>query len=843
MNRTSIRFSCKISQALLLTAAILGLGAVFPCLADTPVADGKKLDFSDGGIWIGPEASNQEVLAARELQTYLYSIARKKLAIRELDNGQSDGRPAIIVGTVKSLPKIAAGHLEQVARLAMGTEEAFDLHIGAQGGTATALILANEPIGALYGAYTFLEKLGIGFYLGGDVYPGDHVSLQVPEMDEFWNPALPIRGCVIWYNFLNGPMTWDLEDYKYFFDQMVKMKANLVSFPEYGYGLTNYESGGNLVPGVPFHTSENYGWGTVRGMKTGEFGFGTGQFFTALVFGSKATTDAKNAQDAIRRSQELFAQAVRYAKRRGIKVCLGFQLDSVPDDAHIKDVDSRLRVLVSKYPSIDYIWFWQCEAGSMESNVFPAGTALPDSVQRLIPQFDYLPDRKRFKKKNRAVEGARMAIYIQKAYDSLKAITPQKRVVISGWGGDKWMFFSDLFLGLDRILPKDVIFSALDNIDPSWEPNVSKFYGELPDDRERWAIPWWESDGGGTRHDQFMPQCNVKPFSVLLPDVTRKGCKGVLGIHWRTRAVEEVARYMVDFAWNPAKTNYEAFYADFARRCFGAADALKMSKMLMELESLGPRWTGGAGQEECQPFTWMSRSQVPKKENLKTLARIRSQLQAIAERDRREGKTQYLDRVERLIVTIDWVTLYDEAAMQILEAQKKSKTDKPAAAEMLSKAPLGKAMQAFTRLLYTQSDWGALATVKVKSYASFEQIYRQCSGGPMPGAGDADLPVQVAFKLPSKIAAQGEPLPVEIVVVGGKAVESVRLYYRALGKGEFVAMPMKLDLWNAYWADIPASAVNEMGLEYYIELKGVGNQEIRVPKGLPSIAVTVVKSE
>ena len=34
-------------------------------------------------------------------------------------------------------------------------------------------------------------------------------------MDEFWNPALPIRGCVIWYNFLNGPMTWDLEDYKY----------------------------------------------------------------------------------------------------------------------------------------------------------------------------------------------------------------------------------------------------------------------------------------------------------------------------------------------------------------------------------------------------------------------------------------------------------------------------------------------------------------------------------------------------------------------------------------------------------------------------------------------------
>ena len=93
-----------------------------------------------------------------------------------------------------------------------------------------------------------------------------------------------------------------------------------------------------------------------------------------------------------------------------------------------------------------------------------------------------------------------------------------------------------------RVLPKDIVFSALDNIDPSWEPNVSQFYGKLPADRERWAIPWWESDGGGSRHDQFMPQCNVKPFSVLLPDVIKKGCKGVLGIHWRSRGVEDVAR-------------------------------------------------------------------------------------------------------------------------------------------------------------------------------------------------------------------------------------------------------------------------------------------------------------
>ena len=93
-------------------------------------AGGKKLDFSDGGIWIGPKASKLEVQAAKELQTFLYSISQKKLAVRELANGQTDGRPAIIVGTVKSLSELTGGFPEQVARLKKGSNEAFDLHIG-----------------------------------------------------------------------------------------------------------------------------------------------------------------------------------------------------------------------------------------------------------------------------------------------------------------------------------------------------------------------------------------------------------------------------------------------------------------------------------------------------------------------------------------------------------------------------------------------------------------------------------------------------------------------------------------------------------------------------------------
>ena len=163
---------------------------------------------------------------------------------------------------------------------------------------------------------------------------------------------------------------------------------------------------------------------------------------------------------------------------------------------------------------------------------------------------------------------------------------------------------------------------------------------------------------------------------------------------------------------------------------------------------------------------------------------------------------------------------------------------------MLSKAPLGKAMQTFTRLLYTQSDWGALATVNVKSYASFEQIHKQYSDAPVPGAGiTADLPLQAAFKEPNKIATQGEPFPVQIVVVGGKAVESVTLYHRTLGEGQFIALPMMRGFENVYRAMIPGPSVTEKGLEYYIEAGDGSKKLMRVPKGTPSVAVTVMKLE
>ena len=136
------------------------------------------------------------------------------------------------------------------------------------------------------------------------------------------------------------------------------------------------------------------------------------------------------------------------------------------------------------------------------------------------------------------------------------------------------------------------------------------------------------SDGGGTRRDQWGPQCNVLPYTALCRDALTKRCQGLLSIHWRTRDVEEVAAYMARFAWDPSLT-YEGFYDDFARRCYGPEWATEMSAIHRELEALGPRYTGALGQAECVSFEWFSGGQLPTRRKLRKLAELRHRLELV----------------------------------------------------------------------------------------------------------------------------------------------------------------------------------------------------------------------
>ncbi len=827
--------------------------------AEVNQAAGGRGAFAAAAIVPGDKATDLEKLAAREVQRYLYRISGTLLPLAA-SKGQPQ-RPLIVLGTRESnklVAQWAAGGSIAAGQEVLG-DQGFAVKALEVEGRRVVVIAAATPVGVLYGAYTFLEQMGVGFYLGGDTLPGHNLPLDVPaSLNIQQKPVFAVRGSLPWYNFLNSPTTWDLDDFKYFFDQMGKMKNNFVGFHTYdSEPFAPYEDNGKLVYAEPLVTSLNYGWGAVRGLRTDQFGFSTGDYFDQEALGSRAITESKGRDDAIRRAQALLAAGLHYGKSRGVRVCMGFEVTGDPTQpASQAGLEARLRELVRAYPMLDYVWLWQSESLGMGADLPARDSPLDVLVRKERRHFEYLKDPRR------VAEAVRVSEYVRLGHSILRRIAPQMRLIVSGWGGDRWMGFNQFYEGLDKTLPPDVIFAALDNIDPGAEPNVGAVYGKVSPRRERWPIPWYESDGGGTRRDQFGPQCNAKPFTALCRDAQAKGCQGLLAIHWRSRDVEEVAAYCAQFAWEP-KLAYEDFYRRFAAKCFGRELAEEMGAILRQLEALGPRWTGGGGQVECGYFGWFEGNQLPKEDNLKALAHLRERLIAIRSQMESGNKREGLERINHLVATIDFVAHFDAAALKlypggtvpklIAEAEAlKRQGDAPGAAkkarealDVLESCELGSAMRAFARKMTTRGEFGALATINVKAYASYLKLEEQIrallpAGSEKPAAAAATKPtaaepLHVVVKTPPSIVPQGRPIVVRAAVIAPSGTAQVRLGYRKPGEKDFRFLPMKAVFRKTYEGVIPGVAVAKDGIEFFIEAKDTAGNVARAPQGFPAV--------
>ena len=627
----------------------------------------------------------------------------------------------------------------------------------------TVTIAGAEPIGVLYGVYGYLEALGFGFFIGGDVIPRrDGFEWRAVELRAA--PVFEIRGSLVWPNFLNSPGTWDLPDYQVFFDQMVKMKNNVVHIPAYGTPFEAHPPDGTAVDyvdssgrparadpnawsgGEPLPDSLNYGWGTptmawgrAKGFECADFGYGTGDWFETAVYGSSATVEGKDREEKIVGAQKTFAEALIYANRRGLKTVLGIEVHGNPFDSdRRRELEARIKHVLSVYPTLDYLAIWQAEARSwwcpseQEVRDWHATPAFAEEYRRDSRHFAYLgrPDL--------IAEAVRMGVYVKLAREIVAKERPAMRLLVCGWGGDRWMRFTDFYPGFDKTLPADVIFSALDNIDPSAEPCISRVYGEVSKERERWPVPWFESDGGGSRRDQWGPQTNTHLFSDFCRDAHGKGCQGLVGIHWRTRDLEEVLAYCARYAWD-SNVTFEGFYDDYARRAYGPAHAEELARALRELEHMGPRWTGSWGQPECATFEWIARDSKPNWMHISRLAQIRKRLSEILAELETAGDPLGQDRLRWLILTIDWLTKYDEAALLLqpggaFDFFHRNRVERFAPGvgnedleesswELLRELPIGDAMLAFARKVSSRGELGALATINVKAYSTLTDLY------------------------------------------------------------------------------------------------------------------------
>ncbi len=644
-----------------------------------------------------------------------------------------------------------------------------------------------SPAATLWAAYALIESWGLGFYLGGDAVPKRDPNFTVEPIQATYAPVLAIRGNLPWFNFLNSPTTWNPQDYKTFFSQMAKQKANFIGFHAYdhepfgGYNITRAKAkmGGPLMTTISAHR-----WWSPHAMSTKDFLFGTDLFFDRGEWGCEvgiedAWTFAPGR--TVRLQQQMMADALAYARRRAIRTCLGWEVRGNPEDPNVRAAfRQRLRHTLATYP-LDYVWIWQSEGRGTGGR--PEGTGVdPDIAQA----FAYLGPKRDLS------EAARITKFVRLAHETLHELAPQVRLIVSGWGGDQWMRFTTLYEGLDQVVPPDVIFAALDNIDPRLADQVSEVYAKVSPQRERWPIPWFESDGGHTRVDQTGPQTNVTAFEPLLQDIVRKGCQGALGIHWRTRNVEDVAGYLYRFGWNPDLTAAE-FFRRYAEDHYSPKDAEHMAQVHLRLEELGPQYVGAAGCIECStPFTWFFEPRgphaghkpnvaghLPDAERVPELRALAKDLLERSERAAADGRHHEAKQYRDLAQTIRWLLararvgweIWNSAApleQRLRDAERlvePGRVDQARAAARRLLADLEaldfrEGLEALASTCRTRGELGMLATANSRYgrfYATFVQRVAQILGEPLPqarGAGRWTGPeVLTVFPVPNRVAA------------------------------------------------------------------------------------------
>ena len=528
-----------------LVAGLIGYHAtIVPGLAAAPPS------ASPWRTIVAGAASESERLALVDLQRYVAQVTGEVPALIKPAAWQKHSRPALIVGTSESNPILAS---LPVSRHKLGAQ-GYYLANETIAGQRVIVAAGEQPEGAVNAIYGLLREAGFGFFLGSETQP-ERLPGELPVSPVVRKPVFTVRGVLPWYNFFNSPTTWDPIDHRAFADQLIRMGANFVGFHTYDYEpFAAYEEDGVMKWGERLRNTQAPNWGT-HPVPASAFPFGTDKLFAEDYFGAASTQHGTDTNAAIRLEQDLMRDALDYAHKRGLRTCLGFEINSDPTVAEHREVFlKRLNRLLDQYPALDYIWIWQPETQGAQGfartyhqhplrDAFnPDGSALEPYALARRKTFERIVERTAGErpffqeteagKAARAREGARLEQFAQLALRALAQRANAPKLVISGWGGDERLLSAEYYDGLDKLLPKDVVFASLDHIWP--RPRVDKVYGELPPDRQRWPIPWLELDG-----DQWQPQPYVHVYEQMARDAHQGGSQGLLGIHWRTRDIEE----------------------------------------------------------------------------------------------------------------------------------------------------------------------------------------------------------------------------------------------------------------------------------------------------------------
>jgi hypothetical protein len=493
-------------------------------------------------IIISKDASALEELASKEVRRYLYLRTGKLVPVEtRADAADVRGDAVIIMEKGRFL---ASGFADPGLRQkveALGAEE-YVLKTFPHRKRAVLLVAGGDEVGTLYGAYRLAEKLGVRFYLHGDVVPDAPIALEIPAVDEVGKPLFRLRGIHPFHDFPEGPDWWNAEEYKAVLTQLPKLRMNFFGLHTYPEGRPNAEPtvwiglaedsrpDGTVSFSYPssYQNTLRGNWG-YEATKTGDFYFGASELFESDGFGPDVmqgmvpepkTPEESNA--VFNHTAAMLRDAFTLARSLGVKTCVGTEMPlTIPElvkkrlqergldpqnPAVVKEVYKGLFTRLKQAYPLDYYWLWTDENWTWS-----------DADEKTVKA---------------VVDDGLTALAA--AADAQVPFAMATCGWVLGPPSDRTLF--------DRALPKDVAASCI-NREVGKAP-VDPMFARISG-RSKWAIPWLEDDPALTS-----PQLWAGRMRKDAVDALAYGCDGLLGIHWRTRALSPNIGALAAAAWD-----------------------------------------------------------------------------------------------------------------------------------------------------------------------------------------------------------------------------------------------------------------------------------------------------
>ncbi|MEI8373601.1 MAG: hypothetical protein WCJ35_12310 [Planctomycetota bacterium] len=795
------------------------------------------------------EKPSLQRLAAKEVARYLYvrtGLLPEKIA--------EQGKIVVV--------RKDAARLSDTAVLAAAQDlrpQQYVLKTTVAEGKKTWWIVGGDDLGTLYGAYRFAEKLGVRFYLHGDVIPDRHLA-RIPDMDETGKPLFALRGVNPWGSHPFGFDAWGSDDYKAIFTQLAKMRMNFLGIhcypeghpyaePTVWHGMPgDFDLQGRVKASYPSHyynTLVKGEWGPILPKKTGDYSFGGALLFDRDDWAPEVMrghcpvpSTPEGCNEVFNRMAAQFREAFGFARRLGVKTCIGTEAPLIlplalqkrikaqgknpKDPATVREIyESTFRRIMASHP-LDYYWIWTPEDWTWAGNK-------PQQYETTVRD-------------------------LKLAYEVSKKVNAPFQLATCGW-----------VLGpqhdraaMDADLPKDMPASAISRtlgyteVDPAY----ARIRG-----REKWAIPWLESDGN---HGLAAVQLVAGRMRRDAADASAYGCTGLMGLHWRSDILGPNIAALAEAAWDQPRTKTavtekknrslpcDDFYADWAEANFGPEASAAIGKLFASIDgkvsiSVGDGCPSGSLAADTRLWPKVGKPYA----FIDELALLRPQVTGPGNLDRFDYWLNIF-RYHRILAQVRCALGVFETAMKQVTASDPAVRRKQAESTALPayREVLRLYGEAYHLLLATVNTPGGLATVvNLENHAEFLPVaigkpaarLTAALGGPLPS--DAIPPVQyqgeprIIVPTVRTLIAQGEPLRLKIIVLDNQPARTVTVLWRPLGIGPFRAIPLTHIARAVYEAELPTP---EKDFEYRIEATTASGVKLMWPATAPEINQTVV---